>query len=216
MLSFQEKLCENLNAIENRNLNYIVSGDININTLDKSISKIKNYINKLTSIGCKLLINSPTRFADNSKSTLLDHIYTNITKQTAKSGVCIFKISDNLPAFFIVKNTKCFSDAKTKLIRNMRNFSLKTFLTDLNSELSSLSQDFSSETKTASVNQNEFNLVNMFNSIIDRHAPLRLMSRQENGLSDKPWITRGILTSIKTKNKVFKKYFTNKNFDTDK
>ena len=41
MLSFQGKLCENLNNIENKKLNYIVSGDININTLDKSISKIK-------------------------------------------------------------------------------------------------------------------------------------------------------------------------------
>ena len=82
MLLFQNKLCENLNNVENNKLNYIVSGDININTLDKSISKIKNYINELTSIGCKLLINNPTRYADNCKSTLLDHIYTNITKQT--------------------------------------------------------------------------------------------------------------------------------------
>ena len=41
MLSFQDKLGENLNNIENKKLNYIVSGDININTLNKSISKIK-------------------------------------------------------------------------------------------------------------------------------------------------------------------------------
>ena len=32
MLSFQDKLCENLNNIENIKLNYLVSGDININT----------------------------------------------------------------------------------------------------------------------------------------------------------------------------------------
>ena len=42
------------------------------------------------------------------------------------------------------------------------------------------------------------------------------MSRQENRLSDKPWITRDILTSMKTKNKLFKKYFKNKNINTDK
>ena len=41
MLSFQDKLCEYLNNIKNKNLYYIVSGDININTLDKSNSKIK-------------------------------------------------------------------------------------------------------------------------------------------------------------------------------
>ena len=86
----------------------------------------------------------------------------------------------------------------------------------MDNELSNLSQDSSSETNTASVNQDAFNLVNMFNFITDRHAPLRPMSRQENRLSDKLWITRGILTSIKTKNKLFKKYFKNKNFDADK
>ena len=60
------------------------------------------------------------------------------------------------------------------------------------------------------------NLVNIFNSIFNRHAPLRPVSREDNRLSDKPWITRGILASIKTKNKLFKKYFENKNIDTDK
>ena len=42
------------------------------------------------------------------------------------------------------------------------------------------------------------------------------MSRQENRPSDKPWITRGIFISIKNQNKLFKKYFKNENFDTDK
>ena len=81
----------------------------------------------------------------------------------------------------------------------MRHLSLETFLIDLDNELSSLSQDFSNETNTASVNQDASILVNMFNSIIDRYAPLRPLPRQENRLSDKPWITRGILTSTKRK-----------------
>ena len=139
-----------------------------------------------------------------------------VNKQTTKSGVCIFEISDHVPTFCMVKNTRCLSDVKTKLIRNIRHFSLETFLIDLDNELSSLSQDSSNETYTASVNEDATNLVNMFNSIIDRHAPLRPMSRQENRLSDKPWITRGIFTSIKTKNKHFKKYFKNKNIDMAK
>ena len=145
------------------------------------------------------MINNPTRYADNCKSTLLDHIYNNITKQTTKSEVCIFEISDHLPTFCIVENARCLSDTKTKLIRNMRHFSMETFLFDLDNKLSSPSQDSSSETITASVNQDATNLVNMFNSIIDRHAPLRPISTQENRLSDKAWITRGILTSTKAK-----------------
>ena len=87
---------------------------------------------------------------------------------------------------------------------------------DLDNELFSINQDSSSETNTAIANQEASNLVYLFNSIINRHAPRRPMSRKENRLSDKPWITRGILTSIKTKNKLYKKYFKNKNFDVDK
>ena len=98
----------------------------------------------------------------------MDHIYINITKQTTKIRVYTFEISDHLPTFCTTKNTKYFSDAKTELIRNMRHFSQETFVID--NELFSLSQDSSSETNTASVNQDASNLVNMFNSIIDRHA----------------------------------------------
>ena len=44
---------------------------------------------------------------------------------------------------------------------------------------------------------------------------MRIMSRREKRLTDKPWITKGILTSIKTKNRLYKKYFKNKNNHTD-
>ena len=100
-----------------------------------------------------MLINNPTRHAENCIPTLLDHVYINITKHTTKSGVCIFEILDHLPTFFIVKNTKCFSDAKTTFIRNIWHFITETFLIDLDSKLSSLSQEFSSETNTASAHQ---------------------------------------------------------------
>ena len=50
----------------------------------------------------------------------------------------------------------------------------------------------------------------MFNSVLDKHAPMRLMSRKEKRLTDKPWITKGMLTSIKTKSRFYRKYFKNK------
>ena len=65
----------------------------------------------------------------------------------------MFKILDHLPTFCTAKNTIYFSDAKTKLTRNMRRFTLETFLIDLDNELSSLSQNSSTETNTASVNK---------------------------------------------------------------
>ena len=205
---FHDKLCRNLNELENNKEKYILSGDINIDTLSvqtTGASKIKNYIDDLISSGCKLLINIPTRFADNCKSSLLDHIYTNLTNKNNQSGVCMFEISDHLPIFFIAKNVKCFSNKRTKFIRSLKNFDSENFVIDLQNKLSTIG----AEVKT-NVNQDVANLTTMFNSVLDKHAPKRLMSRKEKRLSDKPWITRGILKSIKTKNKLFKKYFKSK------
>jgi len=57
-------------------------------------------------------INIPTRFADNYKSLLLDHIYTNLINQHIISEACIFDISDHLPVFIIARNAKCHSESK--------------------------------------------------------------------------------------------------------
>ena len=42
------------------------------------------------------------------------------------------------------------------------------------------------------------------------------MSRKEKRLNEKPWITRGILTSIKTKNRLFKNYYKSNSSDSFK
>ena len=42
------------------------------------------------------------------------------------------------------------------------------------------------------------------------------MSRKEKRLNEKPWITRSILTSIKTKSKFFKKYYKSNSSDSSK
>ena len=43
------------------------------------------------------------------------------------------------------------------------------------------------------------NLTTMLNSLLHKRAALHPMSSKEKKIIDKPWITSGILTSIKTK-----------------
>ena len=43
-------------------------------------------------------------------------------------------------------------------------------------------------------------------SIIDRHAPLKKIFLTERKLKLKPWLTKGILTSVNSKNKTYRKY----------
>ena len=134
-----------------------------------------------------------------------------MTNKSIKSGVCIFEISDHFPTFFIAHRSKILHNIKTKFRRSMKQFKLEDFLLELRNDLSNLNL----KPDKSDVNQDVINLTTVFNSVLDRHAPMRPMSRKEKRLTDKPWITKGILISIKTKNRLYKKYFKNKNDHTD-
>ena len=47
-------------------------------------------------------------------------------------------------------------------------------------------------------------LVKIIKNKIDKHAPLKRLSRQQMKIKTKPWLTSSIIKSIKTKNKLFK------------
>ena len=53
-------------------------------------------------------------------------------------------------------------------------------------------------------------LINVMKELVDSHFPLVRQSRKEFKYSHKPWITKGILTSIKTQNRLYKKYLKSK------
>ena len=59
-------------------------------------------------------MNIPTKIAENCKSSFLDHVCTNMTNKSIKSGVCIFEISDHFLTFFIANRTKILYNDKTK------------------------------------------------------------------------------------------------------
>jgi len=73
---------------------YILCGDFNINLMHYSKVKcVKDYVDMLHSLSCKLLIDKPTRITKHS-TTLIDHIYTNEVKSSIVSG-----ITDDLRSF---------------------------------------------------------------------------------------------------------------------
>lgn len=61
------------------------------------------------------------------------------------------------------------------------------------------------------VNESFDTFLTQINQIIDKLIPMKRLTRKEIKTMTKPWITSGIKTSIKFKNKLFKKYVTTKN-----
>ena len=79
-------------------------------------------------------------------------------------------------------------------------FVTKDFLINLGSTL----ENYLEINPNSSVNDDVSELTRIFMKTLDKHAPLKPMSRREIKLNAKLWITKGILISIKTRNRLFK------------
>ena len=88
--------------------------------------------------------------------------------------------------------------------RSMKNFKIEDYLLDLNSAFSSTNI---TDLCKSHISQGVSNFTSTFNSVLDKHAPLTVLTRKEKRLQKKPWINPGILAWIKTKNNLFKKVF---------
>ena len=163
----------------------------------------------LNSIGSCSLLTSPTRFFSNCTPSLLDHIYSNMSNHPKTSGICLYDISNHLPTFLTIETLKHPVLRKPSYKRLMKNFDIQNFLVDLYKHV----QNINVPNPNTSVNSNATSLSSVFELALNKHAPLLPMSRREKRLTQKPWISKGILQSIKTKNKLFKTHYGSNNLD---
>ena len=169
----------------------------------------------LISNGAIPLITKATRVSDHS-STIIDHIITNDIKNNIQPGViesCY--LSGHYPIFCkIGKPIPAPSFKKSKdpanYFRDKSKFNPEDYNLDLSLALSNLFE------KTPEINSQTFDtafnkFIKTVKDIIDIHAPLKSYSPRQKRLKRKPWITKGILVSIRKKNSMFKSYFINGN-----
>ena len=88
--------------------------------------------------------------------------------------------------------------------RNYTKFKEDQFITDINNANIKSKIESSDDT-----NEKYDMLHNHILSTINKHAPLKTLSNSESKNLLKPWITKGLLKSIKLKNKYYHKYIKN-------
>ena len=161
------------------------------------------------SLGAIPLITYPTRVTDNS-SSLLDHVYTNNISGETHSYILLDDISDHMPVIvcseLALKHPKKY---EASYVRDTKNFEAELFLEELSKSLHLL------EKTNLPINTNEIDIymdkfIDIFQLILDKHAPLRKRSRKELKLKTKPWITKGLLKSTHRKNCMYKKCINSK------
>ena len=148
---------------------------------------------------CQPCILEPTRVVVNSRPSLIDNIYTNTHDKTIHSGNLLDRVTDHMPNFCIIEDTYKVKKNRKIRIRDMQQFEKDNFLKDLE-ELKNLDL----------LQYKDCNMYNKFHEkylqIIDKNIPYRILSKKETKLKLKPWISRAILTSIKIKHILYKKY----------
>ena len=192
---------------------YYIDGDINID-LSKSDknANIADYVNTLHSMGCSQVIANPTRITANS-SSLLDHIYTNNHNQQILTHALYSDLSDHLPVLIMTKNFivmlqiiklhyKCYKRDCNDFIKD-----------DFRLEMSEFCNSFLNVSDSISADELFNQFISQVKRIINKHAPLKQMSRKEIKLRRKPWITTDIIRARKNKNILFKEMLRNKTFD---
>ena len=180
-----------LKRLNESNYKVYILGDINIDFLKfDSHLPTEKYLDMLYSYNYLPLITKPTRITDHSK-TLIDHIYTNTHVNQILSGIALVDISDHLPVFCqaeVPLQRQTIQITK----RDYSKFHKQTYLNDIMSveweKIFASSKDLNSYSNF---------VLDKINEITEKHAAVKTLSQRERKLQIKPWITKGILKSIK-------------------
>ena len=202
-LTYLEQCVEKVNK---ENKYCILMGDFNLNLLNSdSHPKTEYFLNILMTNFFQPHILSPTRITHHT-ATLTDNIFFNSLEFNVISGSILTDISDHLPDFLIINNLSSIPSNVKLFKRDYSKFNEVMFL----NELKSLHWE-NILPPDDNVNDIFGSFYTTLQEIVERHAPLRKVSRKEVKIRCKPWITSGIRTSIKIKDQYFRKSLNSKN-----
>ena len=147
------------------------------------------------------LITRPTRITSHT-ATLIDNIFTNHIDHHLYTGLLFTDISDHLPVF-CVSYYDSLKEAKNKytVYRDKSKTNLIKFQNQLNE---TVWENFPGYNDPKMAYDSFFN---EFTSIYDSSFPLKKIKSSKLN-SRKPWVTNGLLKSIKRKNKLYRKYLS--------
>lgn len=175
---------------------------MNINLMKFNlVTNVTDYVNSLTSSGCNLFIDRPTRIADRS-ATCIDHVYSNFAPDRLENFVLLSDVSDHYSTLtkidrFQKRNVK--GDVYSRK-RNLSDPEWDEFNKDLNKILTkNCHSPDQNRDNNIDVNSYADNITDSYMSLIDKYMPLRKLSRKEKKFLDRPWITKGLKVSIAKK-----------------
>lgn len=136
----------------------------------------------LLDLGYLPIITKANRITDHS-AALIDRIYINFPQKVIKSGICLADISDHLPRFWTI-STKLPAYAQASYYRDYSHFDRDLFEADLTQT------EFCSLVTTEDVNISCNNIIQEWQDITDKYAPIRKVSSSKKKTAKKAMDTR--------------------------
>ena len=161
------------------------------------------------------LVNNQFTRVTSETETTIDHILTNLGTEVLEAGVIQVEIADHLPIFMKAKmfleqnkNISCDRDPFKRLFTTSKKDS---FCETFSENLGKLK--FNSSANNGSLHDADEDLKKLISTIqytYDKVYPLVKISRRNFKKRRKPWMNHEVLSLIKTKHKLYKKYSDNK------
>ena len=193
-----EKLSETLDRIKRENKKIFIVGDFNYDLLNHEYNdNISNFLNMMLENSLQPCIIEPTRIVPSCKPSLVDNIFSN-SVEAVISGNLYQTVSDHMPNFVIYDKSQQPKTKKFIKRRSTKNTDIPAFQNDL-LQLILYKIVNIDNFEEASDHTHKTTL-----HILNKHFSLEILTKKEIELESKPWITKGILTSSKIKNRTFK------------
>lgn len=197
------ELTSDLNSIlekaNTENKDIIITGDLNIDLLKYTVHNPTTlFLDMLISNDLMPQITKPTRITQSS-ATLIDHIFSNIDIDKSLAGTILSDITDHYCNFISINiKPKSHPNPKSITFRKLDKISINHFHT----ALSQVNWSFI----TGLNNPNE--AYNLFTrkvlALMDEYLPVISCKFNKFKHKKEPWVTPGILVSLKKKEKLYR------------
>lgn len=178
-------------------------GDYNLNLLNYENHQFTSeFLDIMYSCMFVPLISRPTRITSNT-ATLIDNIFSNNLENHAFSGLFFTDISDHLPVFTVtLEEVERVNANSYYFVRDKNNSNIDKFHECLRNVVWSDIPEYNDPRYAYSVFLDKF--TNIYNSCF----PLKKITNSKNK-PRKPWLSKGLLMSIKRKSKLYHRYVNN-------
>ena len=193
-----------LDNLSHENKTVVLLGDFNTDLLkyDKDCN-VSDFLDTMYSNLLLPHIASPTRVTLNSE-TLIDNIFSNNYDSSFTSGKLVTTLSDHHAQFLLMEfKNKQMDNEKIQIFRDFSKIENNKNL--INTHLEGI--DWAKELQ---VNRNNADLsselfLKKIEQLTNISAPFQRVPNKKKKLRNKPWITKGLLKSIETKNRLHRK-----------